>query len=249
MSTTPATLLVFAEQDTSDTLAVELTLDGYQVRRASDASALRARCAPGDVQLIVLSATADHQAVSLDVLHALRAGELAPQVDPATRVLWLAATGEPAEVLRAFDAGSDDVMRAPFVHAELLARVRALLRRGVADLADPNSVIDCDALRIDTVARTVTFGLIPVELRRLEYELLVHLARDPHRVYTKQELLRDVWGFRSQGTTRTVDSHASRLRRKLALAGAEGYVTNVWGVGFRLRPSARLRVIPGRLAA
>jgi DNA-binding response OmpR family regulator len=64
--------------------------------------------------------------------------------------------------------------------------------------------------------------------------LLVKLAADPVRVFTKEELLREVWGFRSLGRTRTLDSHASRLRRKLAVAGAEDCVLNVWGVGYRL---------------
>jgi DNA-binding response OmpR family regulator len=251
MSTTPAVLLVLGEQDRNDTLTRELTLDGYETRWAGDPLALRARCTPGGLQLIILSPTTEQQAVSLDVVRALRAGELAPHVDPGMRVLWLAGTGELAEVLRAFDAGADDVMRTPFVHAELLARVRALLRRDVSDLVEQDGVIDRGALQIDTVTRTVTFGLIPVDLRRLEYELLLHLARDPHRVYTKQELLMNVWGFRSQGTTRTVDSHASRLRRKLALAGAEGWITSVWGVGLRLAPDApcELRLLSGGRSA
>ncbi len=79
----------------------------------------------------------------------------------------------------------------------------------------------------------------------------MHLARDPGRVYTKEELLRDVWGYRSQGATRTVDSHACRLRRTLALAGAEGFVTSVWGVGFRLAPDrhVELRVLSGGRSA
>jgi len=74
----------------------------------------------------------------------------------------------------------------------------------------------------------------PVALAAKEYELLVKLAADPVRVFTKEELLREVWGFRSLGRTRTLDSHASRLRRKLAQAGAEDCVLNVWGVGYRL---------------
>jgi len=74
----------------------------------------------------------------------------------------------------------------------------------------------------------------PVALAAKEYKLLVKLASQPLRVFTKDELLRDVWGFRSLGRTRTLDSHASRLRRKLAGAGAEDCVLNVWGVGYRL---------------
>jgi DNA-binding response OmpR family regulator len=76
----------------------------------------------------------------------------------------------------------------------------------------------------------VTVRGLPVALAAKEYELLVKLATQPMRVFTKDELLRDVWGFRSRGRTRTLDSHASRLRRKLALAGAEDCVLNVWGV-------------------
>ena len=77
-------------------------------------------------------------------------------------------------------------------------------------------------------------GGLPVRLRRLEFELLVQLASEPERVFTKQQLLRAVWGYRSCGSTRTVDSHASRLRRKLERLGGR-WVINEWGVGYRLR--------------
>jgi DNA-binding response OmpR family regulator len=77
---------------------------------------------------------------------------------------------------------------------------------------------------------------VPVALASKEYELLLKLMTDPTRVFTKEHLLREVWDFRSLGRTRTLDSHASRLRRKLRAAGAVGLVENVWGVGYRLTP-------------
>jgi DNA-binding response OmpR family regulator len=91
-------------------------------------------------------------------------------------------------------------------------------------------------LSIDTRSRVVTYGSMPVKLRRREYALLEHMAGDPERVWTRHELLRDVWGFRSDGSTRTVDAHASRLRGRLTAAGATGWVVSSWGVGYRLAP-------------
>jgi DNA-binding response OmpR family regulator len=85
-------------------------------------------------------------------------------------------------------------------------------------------------------AAQCTTAAPPFDLRRLEYVLLVHLARDPNRVYTKAELLRDVWDYRTTVATRTVASHASRVRRKLAGAGAHGWLPASWGVGYRLAP-------------
>jgi DNA-binding response OmpR family regulator len=91
----------------------------------------------------------------------------------------------------------------------------------------------CD-LEIDLASRVVTLAGETVQLSAKEYELLVALAEDPERVFRKEELLRNVWGFRSLGRTRTLDSHASRLRRKLNRSSDTAHVLNVWGVGYRL---------------
>src|SRR5262249_57760019 len=92
-------------------------------------------------------------------------------------------------------------------------------------------------LELDPRTRVVAVDGIPVTLSQKEYELLLRLAADPHRVFTKDELLRDVWDYRSSSRTRTLDSHVCRLRRKLRLLDAEGeLLENVWGVGYRLLP-------------
>jgi DNA-binding response OmpR family regulator len=121
------------------------------------------------------------------------------------------------------------------VYDEVLARMRAVLRRSNGPRHARLAVRD---LEIDLASRVVRVGGEHVQLSAKEYELLVALAEDPERVFKKEELLRTVWGFRSLGRTRTLDSHASRLRRKLNEASETAFVLNVWGVGYRLVASA-----------
>jgi DNA-binding response OmpR family regulator len=133
--------------------------------------------------------------------------------------------------VRAFQRGCDDYVPQPYVYDELLARIRAVLRRAVAST---HEVLVAGPIRADVATRGVTIGSRTIPLAGKEYELLLKLMSDPVRVFTKEQLLREVWGFRSQGRTRTLDSHASRLRRKLQSVEEGPLVVNVWGVGYRL---------------
>ena len=139
---------------------------------------------------------------------------------------------DPEAKLRALER-CDDYLARPFVYEELVARIRALLRR-----CPPRSeVLDLGELVVDRRARRVLARGREVEVSQKEYALLVKLATDPDRVFTREHLLRDVWGYPGLSATRTVESHASRLRVKLGAAGLDGWVVNAWGVGYKLRPA------------
>jgi DNA-binding response OmpR family regulator len=143
--------------------------------------------------------------------------------------------GEPesdaVDRVRALDRGCDDFLARPFSYEELLARIRAVLRR---TSPSGHETFRAASISADVATRCVTVEGNAVALAGKEYELLLKLMSDPTRVFTKEQLLREVWGFRSLGRTRTLDSHASRLRRKLSGAGSGTFVINVWGVGYRL---------------
>jgi DNA-binding response OmpR family regulator len=145
-------------------------------------------------------------------------------------VIVISGRASEPERMRGFAEGADDYVVKPVHMPELTARIRAVLRRRDSRRDGPRRVGD---LFIDPSRREVRVRDRRVNLANKEFALLRALAAEPTRVFTKEELLRDVWGFRSMGRTRTLDSHASRLRRKLDPESAS-YIINVWGVGYRL---------------
>ncbi|HUK96023.1 MAG TPA: response regulator transcription factor [Gaiellaceae bacterium] len=209
MSPATALLVADAEPETQRFLARQLPQDGFRLVTAK-----------GSPDLVLAG----------DVSSVERWVERAPVI-----VLGREQS-DAVDRIRAFRNGCDDYLAQPFEYQELVERIRAVLRR-VHPPAP--AVVEAPPVRIDTRTRDARVGGERLKLSQKEYELLLRLARDPDRVFTKAELLRDVWGFRVMGRTRTLDSHASRLRRKLRDAGGEeGLVDNVWGVGYRLHGAA-----------
>jgi DNA-binding response OmpR family regulator len=138
---------------------------------------------------------------------------------------------DPSSTVRALELADDYVVR-PFAYEELVARIRAVLRR----CPPRTDLLELGPLAIDRAGRRVHVHGHEVAFSQKELALLLKLASAPDRVFTREQLLRDVWGYRSWAPTRTLESHASRIRCKLAAAGLDGWVVNLWGVGYRLRP-------------
>jgi DNA-binding response OmpR family regulator len=234
-----ATILVVEDDDATRTfLADNLTADGFEL--------LVADCAKDAIRLLETKfpdlALVDiglPDGSGLEILRRVRdADGLASRVDPRTPLLVLSGRDSELDRIRGFERGADDYVCKPFSYPELRGRVAALLRR--SGQRPRTGRVRVGDLSIDPASREVTMRETRVELSAKEFALLRALAAEPTRVFTKEELLRGVWGFRSMGTTRTLDSHACRLRKKLAVHGDQ-FVMNVWGVGYRLVDGAAVR--------
>lgn len=224
-------LVVEDDDATRAFLADNLTADGFTVWTAGGAGegtrAIEAR-SPSLVLLDLLLGDGH----GLDVLDRVRAADgLGSRIDPAVPVIVLSGRAGEADRVRSFERGADDHVCKPFGYAELLARIRSVLRR--SEGRSRRGVMRVGELAIDPRTRMVRLRGEPIRLSAKEFALLVALAEDPTHVRGKQELLRDVWGYLSPGQTRTLDAHACRLRKKLGRDGRQ-WVLNVRGVGYRL---------------
>lgn len=226
-----ATVVVCEDDDpTRELLCDHLGADRYRALPAPSASDALRLCGYNHPDLMLLDLVLP-DAGGIDVLREIRRSEDANgRFDPDLPVIVLSGRGSEADRLRGLTAGADDYVVKPFHYPELAARIGNLLRRRGGRKAGPLRVGD---LVVDPVTRRVRVGGREVGLANKEFALLRVLASEPERVFTKNELLREVWGFRSEGRTRTLDSHASRLRRKLDPDGSR-WVFNCWGVGYRL---------------
>src|SRR5919204_1325341 len=224
-------LLLEDDEATAAFLADNLGADGFRVLTAAGAGegwrAIEAR----HPELLLLDlGLADGS--GLELLDKLRASDgIASRVDPALPVIVVSGRGSEVDRVRGLARGADDYLAKPFSYPELVARIQAVLRR--ADGRRARGTLPGGELAIDPLTRSVALAGEPVPLSNKEFSLLHKLASDPTRVFLKHDLLREVWGFQVLVATRTLDAHASRLRRKLRGTSRQ-FVITVRGVGYRL---------------
>jgi DNA-binding response OmpR family regulator len=220
--TAPVICVIEDEQVIAAAVAARLRAEGFAVEVAHDGPEGVALCDRVRPDLVVL----DLMLPGLDGLEVCRR----LQRDRAVPVLMLTARADEADLLVGLAVGADDYVTKPFSPRELVARVRALLRRVERRPVPPGDAVAVGALEIDPAARRVHVGGEEVHLTPTEFDLLALLAARPGVVFTREQLLAEVWGWRDGSGQRTVDSHVRGLRRKL---GAE-LVRTVHGIGYAL---------------
>jgi DNA-binding response OmpR family regulator len=233
MEPAPPTVVIVEDHDTTRRfLADNLAADGFEPLEADSARAgLRLMATRTPHIAVVDLGLPDRD--GLELLREVRTSEeTVSRIDPRLPMILLTGRSGELDRVRGFERGCDDYLLKPFSYPELRGRIGAILRRSA--LRPGAGRLKVGLLEVDPLARRVELDGRPLRLSKKEFALLRALAVEPTRVFTREELLRGVWGYRDLVPTRTLDSHASRLRRKLADAGAPGLIVNVWGVGYRL---------------
>ncbi len=222
-------LLVDDEQHIIDLAKMYLEQAGFRVTSATDGQRALRRILDEKPALVVL----DLMLPGLDgweVCRRVRAESDVP-------IIMLTARSDDIDRIVGLELGADDYLTKPFNPRELVARVRAILRRAAHRPADPaaaDRAVTCGNVAIYPERRLVTVGGVPVPLRVKEFDLLLALAENPGIVFSREKLLDIVWGYDFAGETRTVDVHVAHLRHKLK--GMSPPIETVWGVGYKLDP-------------
>ncbi|MFV8754445.1 response regulator [Nannocystaceae bacterium ST9] len=230
----PTTILIVEDElDLLDTLEFNLQREGYVTRRAASGRAgLEAAALEPPPDLVLLDLMLPDMP-GTEVCRQLRASERTR----STPVVMLTARGEEVDRVVGFEVGADDYVTKPFSVRELMLRVRAILRRLSGPVEDAVKLQN-GALEVDVASHRVWVAGEEVRLTALEFRLLQTLLTRAGRVQTRDTLLSDVWGMHAGLTTRTVDTHVTRLRKKLGEVG--DYIETLRGVGYRFRELAEI---------
>lgn len=215
--------LVDDEQSIRELLSYNLRQSGHEVLAFADGMELLSAIDVTKPELVIL----DLMLPDLDGIEICRRLRKNPTTGDLPILMLTAKTSE-FDMVLGLEAGADDYLRKPFSINELLARVRALLRRSVWTNPEPAG-IDIGDLSIDRSGRQVWLGEEPVKLTLKEFELLTVLAEHPKRAYSRDQLLQQIWGYEYSGDTRTVDVHIHSLRKAIG----ESHIETVRGIGYR----------------
>ena len=228
-ATAPRVLIVEDDPNVAEVVGRYLAREGYEVDTEADGLRGLEHALADPPDLVVLDLMLPSLS-GLEVCRRLRAVAPVP-------VIMLTARGEEVDRIAGLELGADDYVAKPFSPRELTARVKAVLRRATGVVsAEEAEILRAGALEVDPVAHEARVDGRLVALTAREFDLLVHLMRNPRRAFRREELLHDVWGF-SYGDTSTVTVHVRRLREKVeADASAPRHVCTVWGVGYRFEP-------------
>ena len=225
-------LIVEDEPDIARLVQTHLSEAGYEADTAGNGAAALKLFDTGGYQLVVL----DLMLPDTDGLSLCR--QMRSQAEYVA-ILMLTAKSTEVDRVVGLEVGADDYLTKPFSLPELLARIKALFRRMEAlesrsEVTDEQEVIEREGLAIDVSRRTVSIDGSVVDLTAREFDLLLFFARHPGRVFSRVQLLDQVWGYNHDGYEHTVNSHINRLRAKIESNPADPrYVLTVWGVGYK----------------
>lgn len=237
----PKLLVVEDDPTMCEMLAYNLRRQGFEVETASDGISGLAKAGDPEVSLMILD-------LMLPGIDGMKITQELRQTKPGLVILMLTAKGEEKVKLEGFLAGVDDFLAKPFSMDELMARVRALLRRSRTEAirtAAPAELVFGD-LRLMTRDFRCWVGEVELDLRPKELTLLATLASEPGRLFSRAEIAEKVWGYRNMTDTRTIDTHVKNLRRKVETRSEFTYISTVRGIGYRFKvsPNAAPRVAP-----
>jgi len=226
-------LIIEDEAAIREMLGYSLMKEGFVCTEAADSEQARTEIQSDRPNLVLLDWMLPGMS-GIDYARRLRS-------DPATQdipIIMLTAKGEEADKIRALDTGADDYITKPFSTKELLARIRAVLRRYATDSADgERKIIEVDGLVLDTETYRVTAKGEIIEISPTEFKLLYFFISHPERVYTRAQLLDHVWGQNVYVEERTVDVHIRRLRKILEPFAFDRFIQTVRSVGYRFSRS------------
>jgi DNA-binding response OmpR family regulator len=228
-------LVIEDDPDVGRLITLQLAELDCESRLVDDGIAGLAEAEAGRYDLVILDLMLP-RLDGLQICRRLRAAEL------HTSILMLTAKSSELDRVLGLELGADDYLTKPFSMLELAARVKGVFRRtdqvaalkAAAAAAPPAAVIEVEGLAIDVERHEARVGGRPVELTAKEFELLVYFARSPGRVFTRAQLLDQVWGYSHSGYEHTVNSHINRLRNKIERDPANpDFIQTVWGVGYK----------------